>query len=221
MSWAVIFDVDGTMVDNVLYHERAWIELGRRYGFGITSEFYREKIHSKSNDKNVRTLIPGASIEQINSIAEEKEVIYRESYRPYIREIAGLRVLLESLFEAGVLMSAASNSPKGNVDMVIDELGIRDYFCTVIDRDQVSRGKPDPELFLRASEGMGVESERCVVFEDSISGFGAARAAGMGFIAITDGADNESLSGNEGALGVYRNFEGITVDLIAECGGFI
>ena len=86
-GWGVIFDVDGTMVDNVAWHENAWLELSRRHGLGITRQFYREHIHSRSNDKNVRKLFADkATPELIERISHEKETIYRESFRPVIKE---------------------------------------------------------------------------------------------------------------------------------------
>ena len=112
-EWAVIFDVDGTMVDNAAYHENAWIELGRRYDLGITRAFYRANIHSRSNDKNVKILFADkATPEMIERIAEEKETIYRDSFRPVIKEIDGLGDFLQALRAEGVPCAAASNSPR-------------------------------------------------------------------------------------------------------------
>ncbi len=210
-GWGVIFDVDGTMVDNAAYHENAWIELSRRHGLGITREFYREHIHSRSNDKNVKKLFADkATPEMIERISLEKETIYRDSFRPVIKEIAGLTGLLEALKAANVQCAAASNSPKGNVDMVLDELDLRKYFGVVIDRDQISHGKPDPEMFLATAQRLGLDARRCVVVEDSLSGFRAAERAGMKYIVITVGADAEELKHAGNACAMYEDFTAIT-----------
>jgi len=180
-SWAVIFDVDGTMVNNIAYHQKAWIEFGRRNGITIDEDYYRRNIHSRGNNDIVRNnfphLIKEGSGKNGESVAAEKEMIYREMFRPVVTEIAGLRRLVEELHAAGVPMAAASNSPGGNVEMVLSELGIEKFFEVVIDCEQVRRGKPDPEIFLTAAEKMDIEPGRCVVVEDSISGFEAARRA--------------------------------------------
>ncbi len=187
--WGVIFDVDGTMVDNTEYHRAAWVELGARYNKSITGEFYREHIHAQTNDSIVRAIFGNVSNETIDKISSEKELIYRESYRPVIKEICGLTNLLKSLKSEAVPCAAASNSPKGNVDMVLDELDIRRYFDVVINNDEVSKGKPDPEVLLTAAAQSGLPPEKCVVFEDSVSGFRAAANARMPFIAITAHTD--------------------------------
>ncbi len=213
-KWAVIFDVDGTMVDNARYHENAWIELGRRHNLGITAEFYRQKIHSRSNDKNVRLLFDNPDDELVNRIADEKESIYRDSYRPEVREIPGLKVLLAQLKSSSVPCAAASNSPKGNVDMVIDELGIRDHFEVIINRDDVEKGKPHPEIFLRCADKLGVPPCRCVVMEDSVSGFEAAKNAQMPCVAVTMGADPDCKSKAGAAAAVYPDFTDITPETL-------
>ena len=192
-GWGVIFDVDGTMVDNAEYHQDAWVELCARYNKTISSEFYREHIHAQTNDSIVRTIFGNVSNETIDKISSEKEVIYRESYRPVIKEIPGLTNLLKALRAEAVPCGAASNSPKENVDMVLDELDIRKYFDVVINNDQVGRGKPDPEILLAAAAGLGLRPEKCVVFEDSASGFKAAHRAQMPFIAITAHHDRQTL----------------------------
>ncbi len=207
--WGVIFDVDGTMVDNGEYHQAAWVELGARYNKTITSEFYQEHIHAQTNQSIVRAVFGDVSDEAIAKISSEKEIIYRELYRPVIKEIAGLTDLLKALKDEAVPCAAASNSPKENVDMVLDELDIRHYFDVVINNDEVQKGKPDPEVLLAAAAKMGLRPGRCVVFEDSVSGFKAARRAWMPYIAITAGADEQTLEFISGHR-AHRDFTTVT-----------
>lgn len=193
IGWGVIFDVDGTMVDNAQYHQAAWVELGTRYNKTITSEFYHKHIHAQTNQSIVRAIFGDVSDEAIAKISSEKEIIYRESYRPVIKEIPGLTNLLKALKAEAVPCAAASNSPRGNVDMVLDELDIRKYFDVVINNDEVRKGKPDPEVLLTAADNLGLQPGCCVVFEDSASGFKAALRAQMPFIAITAHPDRQTL----------------------------
>jgi beta-phosphoglucomutase len=214
-DWAVIFDVDGTMVDNARYHEAAWVELGRRHGFGITPDFYRQRIHARSNDRNIRTLLgESASEADIRRLGDEKEQIYRDRFGPVIKEIAGLTNLLAALSAEGVACGAASNSPKPNVDMVLDGLDIRRYFRAVINRDMIRVGKPDPEMFLRISAELSVKPERCVVLEDSASGFLAAERAGMPCIAIAIGADPKDIQTAAHLAAVHQDFTTLSPDLL-------
>ncbi len=123
--------------------------------------------------------------------------------------------MLAALKDDGVPCAAASNSPKGNVDMVLDELGIRGYFAVVVDRDMVSVGKPDPELFLTAAKRMGLWPEKCIVVEDSVSGFRAAENARMVYIVVTHGADAEEVKEAKSARGIYTDFEEIAPEMLA------
>lgn len=174
-KWGVIFDIDGTMVNNTPYHRQAWFELCRRYGIELDHRSYHDKIHARSNDKIVPNLF-GPEVDEafILRIEDEKESLYRETFRPMLKETPGLIALLNQLHKNGIPCAAASNSPKPNVDFVLDELGIRHFFRAVTYRDLVKAGKPDPELFLMAAAEIGVSPKQCLVFEDSASGFKAA-----------------------------------------------
>lgn len=206
-SFGVIFDVDGTMVDNACYHQAAWQEVGRRHGIDVTAEFYREYIHARSNDHIVRTLLGrSASAEETDRISSEKEIFYRDSCRALISEVSGLTALLKKLKRLRIPCAAASNSPQGNVDMVLDEFGIRGYFEVVICRDDVAMGKPDPELFLTTAKRLGVLPKKCVIFEDSVSGFQAAQNAGMPYIVISAASRAEQFEYAKGAAAIYEDF---------------
>ena len=209
--WAVLFGVDGTMVDNRGFHEQAWIELGRVHDVVITPEIYRRHIHSRPNDGNVRFLFGDNDPAAIGRLSDQKEEIYRAMYRPVLRAIDGLSRLLEALADAGVPCAAVSNSPAANVGMVLDDLAIRRHFRLVLDVSQVSRGKPDPEILYRAAEILGVTPGRCVLLEDSISGFGAAEAADMPYVVISAGADPDELPRAASARAVHHDFTSLTV----------
>ncbi|MCF7849795.1 MAG: HAD family phosphatase [Kiritimatiellales bacterium] len=210
--FGVVFDVDGTMVDNLEYHKTAWIEYGRRNGLPITEEFYQRNIHSRSNNEIVHTVFPdNPSAEQRDRMERDKEGIYHEMYRPLIKEIPGLTALLEALAEAGISCAAASNSPRCNVDLVLGGLGIEKQFCFSVAANEVGQGKPHPELYLRAAAALGLPPDRCVAFEDSVSGFKCAEAAGMPFVAVTAGAHGECLEHAGNAIATIHDFTGISV----------
>ncbi|MBW8034876.1 MAG: HAD family phosphatase [Planctomycetes bacterium] len=214
-KYAAIFDVDGTMVDNASYHQNAWIALDKRYDLAITPEYYLANIHSRSNDKNVRKLFPDAgSDEFINRISKEKESIYRSTFRPVLKEIPGLTNLIKELSRQNIPCAAASNSPKANVDMVLDELDIRKYFSVIIDRDQVTAGKPNPEILLTTAKQLAHPPQNCIVFEDSLSGFKAAQNAKMPYIVITAGAKKQELKHAKNPIATYHDFTKITPESI-------
>ena len=216
-DWAVIFDVDGTMVDNAKYHSQAWIDYGRNCGLGIDidAQYYLEHLHARSNDNIVRHLYgEDVSDEQIEEVSREKEEMYRESFRPVIKENAGLINLLKALRDGGVKCAVASNSVKGNVEFVLDELDIWQYFEVVLDNCQVTHGKPHPEVLLSASEKLGIAVDKCVLIEDSSSGFKAAENANMAYIVITNGEETEDLKHATGAKGMHVDFTGITPEYL-------
>jgi beta-phosphoglucomutase len=214
-KWGAIFDVDGTMVDNKDFHEKAWIELCRRYGINLTSEDYRRRIHARPNDRIIPDIFGvGIDKEKANNIALEKEMIYRELYRPNIEPVKGLIKLLNELKTHNVPCAAASNSPKGNVDLVLDELNIRDYYDSVICADDVSNGKPDPEIFLISAARLQLAPRQCIVFEDSAQGFEAAKRACTPCIAITAGANKECLAGISGLMALHKDYTDITFEIL-------
>ena len=215
-SFAVIFDVDGTMVNNTAFHKRAWMEMTRRLGLNFSEKDYHEKIHARSNDKIVQNLFGAeASAELIQKIADEKESLYRSIFAPYLREIAGLRHLLIELEQAGVVCGAVSNSPKANVDFVLDGLNLWRFFKVAINRDMVKVGKPDPESLLRAANELGYPPGKCLVFDDSASGFRACRNAGMKYIAITAGTEEADLKETYDAVAIFPDFTTLSVPMLA------
>jgi HAD superfamily hydrolase (TIGR01509 family) len=217
-SFCVIFDVDGTMVDNAAYHQKAWIELGKLYDLPITEDYYKSNIHARSNEQIVKTLYNNDTVDKelTQRIERDKEGIYRKLYRPHLKEIPGLTDLIEALKENAVPCAVASNSPKENVDMVLDELDIRKYIDLVIDCNQVKKGKPDPEALLTIASNLGFLPQNCLVFEDSPSGIKAAENAEMPCIIITAGAHIEINELNAIPVAVHKDFTGIKVSALAE-----
>ena len=211
---AVLFDVDGTLVDNHEAHETAWMVWAARHHHEIDHAFYREHLYARSNDRILRTLL-GEQItaDEIERWAIEKEAIYRDLYRPKMVEMPGLRTLLNQLVQAGLACAAASNAERVNVDFVVDGLGIRDKLDAVLAREDVRVGKPDPELFLLAAQRLNCPPDQCLVFEDSAAGFEAARRAGMTCYAITGHSRGGAIP--EHVVDVHRDFTTVQVrDLV-------
>lgn len=183
---AVLFDVDGTLVDNHEAHEAAWMVWAARHGCTIDHVFYREHLYARSNDRILRTLLgEHLAAADLLAWAVEKEAIYRDLYRPKMAEMPGLTALLNQLNTVGLPCAVASNAERANVDFIVDGLGLRSKLTAVLAREDVKTGKPDPGLFLLAAERLGRGPAECLVFEDSAAGFEAARRAGMTCVAIT------------------------------------
>lgn len=181
MKKAVLFDMDGTLVDNTLAHMRAFEIFCARYG--VTG--WKEKLSQAfgmGNDDIMRLIMPAELIRErgLASLAEEKEAIYREIYAPEIRPVEGLVPLLESLRAAGVRCAVGSSGCRANVDFVLEKCRIGEFFDARISGDRVTRCKPDPEIYLTAAAALGMAPADCVVFEDAKAGIESARRAGVG-----------------------------------------
>jgi len=218
--WGVVFDVDGTMVDNHAWHEAGWIELGRRRSLPIDADYYRHHIHSKDNDIILGNMRQNFGMPELGQdVADEKEAIYRELYGPILKPMAGLMDFLAQLRGEGIPCAVASNAPEPNARMILEGLGVEDLFAAVITPDDGLPGKPEPDLFLAAAKALALPPARCVVFEDSYSGFLAAEAAGMPCVAILHGASPVSLPYAERTRARHRDFTTVRLpELLEEVG---
>jgi len=185
-QFAAIFDMDGTMVANTPYHYKTWQTLYRKYSLGeLSSETYKAEISGVPIMDTVSSLFPDADEETLRSIAREKEQLYREIYKPFIAPVNGLENLLTELKDGGVKLAMASSASMDDIDFVLRYVKVRQYFDIIIDGNRVSKGKPNPQIFLKAAADLHMRPEDCIVFEDSIAGIKAGNAAGMKVIGVT------------------------------------
>ena len=183
---AIIWDVDGTLVDTAEQHFRAWTRLAAE----IAKPFSRDDFAATFGMRNpeiIRKLFyPHADDTRCAELGERKEDLYRASVREEGTQLLpGVAPLLESFAAAGWPQAVGSSAPPGNLDLLLDLTCTRRYFAAIVSGDDVKRGKPDPEVFLTAAARLNVEPPRCVVFEDAVAGVQAARAGGMRCVAVT------------------------------------
>ncbi len=182
---ALIFDMDGTMVDNMMTHHRGWQKTLKRYGLELSLEEVIATCHGK-NVEIIERLFPGKfSLEERERISFEKESGYREIFLPELKLVAGLQAVLETAFQAGIPMGIGTAAPRANVDFVLDNLHIRHFFKAIVDANDVDKGKPDPGVFFKVADQLGVPYPDCLVFEDSPTGAKTALNAGMKAIILT------------------------------------
>ena len=181
---ALIFDMDGVIVDSNPMHRESWVAFNRRYGVETTEEMH-QFMYGKRNDQIVRDFYgDGITVEEVDARGRAKERLYREMMAGRIEEmlVPGLRAFLER--HRDLPMGVGSNAEPENVAYVLDEAGLRRYFRAVVDGHQVHNPKPHPEVYLRVAELLETEPANCIVFEDSHSGAAAAVAAGMRVIGL-------------------------------------
>jgi beta-phosphoglucomutase len=212
---AAIFDMDGTLVDNMRYHSEAWVALSQRLGINATAERFEREFAGKKNEEILPLLLGRpVSPEELAQLAEEKETHYRKLYGPHLSLMRGAEPFITRLQGAGIRLAIATSAPTGNRTMVLDGLRIRSLFARVVGAEEVSRGKPSPDIFLAAAKAIDVEPSSCVVFEDAVNGIIAARAAGMVAVGITSTTPPEVLR-EAGAHWVAPDFATLPPELEA------
>lgn len=194
MVKAVVFDMDGTLVDNMHFHKKAWLAFLHQHGISITEEEFMEKNHGIITEIVPRFFPRKLNAKEIMELGFEKEMMYRNLYKPHIRPIEGLMDFLKELQEGGIKLALATAADQLNIDFTIDALHIRSFFSAVTGSEEVSFGKPHPEVYTRTAQKLGLAPSDWVAFEDSISGVEAALAAGMRVVALTTTHSREELS---------------------------
>lgn len=182
-----IFDLDGVIVDTAIYHYKAWKQLALELGFEFT-EHDNERLKGVSRMRSLEILLEVGGITLSDS---EKEVLAFKKNERYVKSLEtlnehsllnGAREYLELLRKEGVKIALGSASK--NAPMILEKLGITELFDIIVDGNSVSKAKPDPEVFTKAADMLGIDYSDCIVFEDSQAGIDAAISAGMGVIAV-------------------------------------
>ncbi|MBN8590022.1 MAG: beta-phosphoglucomutase family hydrolase [Rhodothermia bacterium] len=185
MTKALIFDMDGTIVDNMAVHIEVWLALLAQNGvLQSASEFHRVS-SGKTNPEILRYYLgSNLSDQAVQALGEEKEAMYRTIFADRIEAVNGLYSLLEEAQEQGLLLALATSAPPVNVPFVLNGLGLQHTFDAIVTANDVQNGKPHPEVFLKAAQKLQCIPEECVVFEDAPVGFLAAKHAGMSCIIV-------------------------------------
>jgi beta-phosphoglucomutase len=186
MTPAIIWDVDGTLVDTAAQHFRAWAKLAEEIGKPFTRDDFAATFGMRNPEIIRKLFYPGADDASCAELGTRKEEHYRASVREEGTQLLpGAGQLLAAFAGAGWPQAVGSSAPPGNLDLLLGITNTRHYFAAVVTGDDVTRGKPDPEVFLAAASKLGAEPGRCVVFEDAVAGVEAAKAGGMGCVAVT------------------------------------
>lgn len=182
---AFIFDLNGTMIDDMDFHIRAWHGILNSLGAIVSLEETKLQCYGKNSDVLER-MFPGRfTMEEMDTMSVEKEKKYQEEFRPHLKLIGGLDSFLQQAADTGIKMGIGSAAIMFNVDYVLDGLHIRKYIDAIISADHVVNSKPDPETFLKAAALLGIDPADCIVFEDSPKGVEAATKAGMRSVVLT------------------------------------
>ena len=188
----VIFDLDGILVDSYRAHLESWQSLAREYGTAMTEAQFAS-LFGRTSPDIIREVWDSVSHDQVLAMAERKEALYREILDRNFPAMDGARELIDQLVEKNFVLAVGSSGPPQNVELSLQKLGRRKHFSAVITGRDVTRGKPDPQVFLTAAQRMDLEASQCAVIEDAPAGISAARAAGLTSIALTGTAPADKL----------------------------
>lgn len=202
---AYIFDLNGTLIDDMSYHVQAWHGLLTGFGANISLEETKAQCYGK-NQELLERVFPGRfSAEEKDRISLKKEEGYQSAYRPHMALMPGMKELLEAAHRRGIRMGIGSAAIGFNVDFVLDGLGIRHYFDAIVSADHVLTSKPDPETFEKCAQILQADPSDCLIFEDAPKGVEAAANAGMDCLVITTMHEREEFE-------LYKNIIGFVKD---------
>ena len=184
---AFIFDLNGTMINDMEFHTRAWMHLmNHDLGGNFTWDEVKAQMYGKNPEVLVRMF--GAfrfNEDEMRELSFEKERRYQHEYLPQLALLPGLHQFLDKAHKAGIVMGIGSAAIPFNIDFVLDNLNIRHYFTAIVSADDVTISKPHPETYLRVAELLQVPPADCLVFEDVPKGAEAALNAGMQSVILT------------------------------------
>src|SRR6266566_383849 len=211
---AVIWDLDGVVIDSANEHRLAWQRLAREEGVTFTdADFW--STFGKRNDDIIPQFWGSLSAEQLKALADRKEAYFRELIRDRAVPLPGAMELMRGLHEAGFAQALASSTPIENIQLISDVLGLKRYLSVLVSGETVARGKPAPDIFLKAASELHMHPSWCVVIEDAVAGVQAAHAAGMRCIAVVG---NRELQGLREAELMVKDLTEVNLERVQQLG---
>ncbi|PPD57348.1 tRNA (adenosine(37)-N6)-threonylcarbamoyltransferase complex dimerization subunit type 1 TsaB [Dehalogenimonas etheniformans] len=203
----VIWDLDGVIIDSADLHFQAWRETLARHDVSIDREQFEQGFGQRNDDIIAGIIRQPISADEIAAIGKEKEADYRRMVKGHARFFPGVLELMSSLKEGGFKQAVASSAPADNLKLVIAEMRLEPFISATVDASGVSRGKPDPEVFLKAAEKLGLSPKACLVIEDAVAGVEAAKRGGMAVVAVTNTHPREKLAAADLVLSSLEDVE--------------
>jgi beta-phosphoglucomutase family hydrolase len=212
---AFIFDMDGTIVDNMAFHTRSWITFFEQRGMSLDAEEFFRATAGRQGKEIIRAHMgEHLNDDEVLALNLEKELVYRELYGPHRKTVGGFDALIARAREQGIALAVATSAPTANIEFTLDGLDLRRHFDVVVGAADVARGKPNPDGFLLAAERCGVAPEHCIVFEDAPLGVEAARRAGMRCVVLTTTLPAEAFAEFDNVIQIASDFSELDIDAL-------
>lgn len=204
--------MDGTMIDNMMVHHRAWQRKLADLGFDWSIERVMDEIHGVNIEILERIFGDRFTLEERVQISNEKEAAYRQIYQSEIKPIDGLIDFLESVKVANIPMAIGTAAPAENAEFVLEYLPISGYFDAIFHAGDVTKGKPDPQVFELAAAAMDVPLTDCLIFEDSLTGAEAAKRGGAAAVIVTTTHRREEFAAYDHILRFITDYKGLKLE---------
>lgn len=192
-SIGVIFDMDGVIVDSNPIHKKAIQVFCKEHNLDLTDEYLENELYGRTNEEWIPALFGEMSKTEVKKLADEKEQLFRDIFAPEDHIVEGIPNFLEQLKNEQIPMAVATSAPSENAEYILSRLDIKHYFKEILNSSHVTKGKPDPEVYLKTAAALDKAPESCIVFEDSVSGVQAGLQAGTSVIGVTTTHSREEL----------------------------
>jgi beta-phosphoglucomutase len=211
MYKAFLFDLNGTMIDDMEYHIIAWQKILNDLGAGLSYQQVKEECYGKNHELIERIFPNRFTLTQKDTMSFDKEKQYQQTYKPHLKLIDGLDIFLEDAYKAGIKMAIGSAAIMFNINFVLDGLNIRKYFSAIVSADDVKISKPNAETYLNCALQLNVNAADCLVFEDVPKGVEAAVNAGMKSVVLTTMHTIEEFDNYSNIVQFSKNYIGLTI----------
>ena len=208
---ALLFDLDGTLIDSMPHHHIAWQEWHRRRDLPFDADGFFAATAGRANAEIMCELLPGRTADDYLAMADEKEALYREFAARSLDLIPGFEALRSAARERGMKLAICTASTPENMALAFGRFGLDAQVDTVVSPADGMRGKPHPDIFLEAARRLGVAPQQCMVFEDAPLGIEAARRAGMQAVALTTSLPAEDFASFDNVLAIVPDLTAIDV----------
>ncbi|CAN5125721.1 HAD family hydrolase [soil metagenome] len=214
-NFGVIFDMDGVLVHSNPVHKETIKDFFIKYNQEVSNTFLEERVWGRTNKEWIPEVFGNVSVDRTEQLADEKEQMFRDRFDPHSAFIPGIKEFIKELNNYGVRTAVATSAPGENAEFILTELKIKEYFSVILDSSDVDKGKPEPQVYLKAAERLRFPASQCIVFEDSLAGVEAGVRAGAKVVGVSSTHSAEELSG---CAMVITDFLELTVDDLVDVG---
>ena len=211
---ALLFDLDGTLIDSMPHHHVAWQEFHKRRGLAFDEDGFFSATAGRANAEIMRTILPGHTADDYLAMSDEKEMLYREIATHSLDLIAGFEALRAAARARGLKLAICTASTPENMALAFERFGLDKHMDTVVSPADGVRGKPHPDIFLEAARRLGAPPSECIVFEDAPLGIEAAQRARMLAVALTTSLPPEDFAAFDNILAIVPDLTMIDVDAL-------